>query len=304
MIPVRFHVISLVAVFLALAAGIALGGGPLSELGRSEQASASPSRADRAALSSARSAAGYGDELAASAAPVLYGNALDGRPVAVVAFPGVAEGTVDALAEQVTAAGGTITGRYGVTKAMVNPGEKALVDTLGSQLLTQLQEQDAAGSLSADATTYERAGELLGLAIATTDGDRKAAVGPQAASVLQSFSGAELLTGGDDAATRAPDVVVLLGRDTDEQQDPIYEALLTGLSRRAVAVTVAAGAADGVDGRLSRLRETPVAELLATVDGVDRATGQVTTVLTLAQWPATKGGSFGASGSDGAVPLR
>jgi hypothetical protein len=30
----------------------------------------------------------------------------------------------------------------------------------------------------------------------------------------------------------------------------------------------------------------------------------VTTVLTLAQWPVTKSGSFGASGSDGAVPLR
>ncbi len=304
MIPVRFHVISLVAVFLALAAGIALGGGPLSELGRSESSSTGPTRADRAALSSARSAAGYGDELAVTAAPLLYADALERRPVAVVVFPGVADATVSAVAEQVTAAGGTVTGRYAVTKAMVNPGEKALVDTLGSQLLTQLQEEDAGQSLSVDATTYERAGELLGLAIATTDADRKAAVGPMAASVLQSFSGAELLTGADEAATRAPDIVVLLGRDTDDQQDPIYEGLLTGLSRQAVAVTVAAGAADGVDGRLSRLRETPVAGLLATVDGVDRATGQVTTVLTLAQWPDTKGGSFGASGSDGAVPLR
>lgn len=303
MIPVRFHVVSLVAVFLALAAGIALGGGPLSDLGRSDATGSAPSRADRAALSSARSAAGYGDELAVTAAPRLYGKALERRPVAVVVFPGVADATVSAVTEQVTAAGGTVSGTYALSKALVNPGEKALVDTLGSQLLTQVREQNPDTSLSQDASTYERAGELLGLAVATTDTDRKAVVGPIATTVLQSFAGADLVTGADDAATRAPDVVVLLGRDTDAQQDAIYEGLITGLARQAAAVTVAADAADGVDGRLSRLRETPVAGLVSTVDSVDRPTGQVTTVLTLARWPATKGGSFGASGSDGAVPL-
>ncbi len=303
MIPVRFHVVSLVAVFLALAAGIALGGGPLSELGRAEQAAASPSPADRAATAAARSAAGFADDVVVSGAPRLYAGALKQRPVALVVFPGVADATIAAVSDQVVAAGGTVSGRYTVTESFVSPGERALVDTLGSQLLTQLRDKPAGASLTVDATTYERAGELLGLAVATTQTGKSAVLGPQAASVLQTFEGADLLQGTDQPTTRAPDVLVLLGADSDPVDDAIYEGLLTGLARQAVAVAVTADAGDGVDGRLSRLRESPVAGSLATVDGVDRAAGQVTAVLALAQWPATKGGSFGASGADGAVPL-
>lgn len=304
MIPLRYHVISLVAVFLALAAGIVLGGGPLSELGRTDSAGAGPSRTDRAAVTAARSAATFGDEVVTSGAARLYGSALERRPVALVVLPGVPDATVTAVTDQVTAAGGTVTGRYALTPALVSPGEKALVDTLGSQLLTQLRAQDGGDTLNSDATTYERAGELLGLAVATTEADRRAVVGPVGASVLQTFEGAELLTGAEGAETRAPAVLVLMGEDGDAAEDPIYEGLLTGLSRQAAAVVVAADAADGLDGRLSRLRESPLSGSVATVDGVDRATGQVTAVLAVAQWPATKGGSFGASGADGAVPLR
>jgi hypothetical protein len=303
---VRYHVVSLVAVFLALAAGVALGGGPLSELGRADQAAPASSRADRAEAAAARSAAGFADDVVAAGAPRLYADALKQRPVALVILPGVPDATASAVADQVVAAGGTVTGRYAVSEAFVSPGERALVDTLGSQLLTQVQDkgrQDGATTLTAGATTYERAGELLGMALATTQTGRRAVVGPLATTVLQTFAGAELLTGAEGATTRAPEVLVLLGEDTDASEDPIYEGLLTGLARQAVAVTVAADGADGATGRLSRLRDTPVAAGLATVDGVDRPAGQVTAVLSLAQWPATKGGSFGASGADGAVPL-
>ena len=51
------------------------------------------------------------------------------------------------------------------------------------------------------------------------------------------------------------------------------------------------------------LRAQPVADKVATVDGADTAVGQVTTVLALARSLKVQGGSFGASGSDGAVPL-
>ena len=51
------------------------------------------------------------------------------------------------------------------------------------------------------------------------------------------------------------------------------------------------------------LRAQPVADKVATVDSADTAVGQVTTVLALARSLKVQGGSFGASGSDGAVPL-
>ena len=60
-ISFRYHVVSLVAVFLALAVGVALGGGPLGELGRAEPAR--PAAADARPRSEAEHAAAFGDQV-------------------------------------------------------------------------------------------------------------------------------------------------------------------------------------------------------------------------------------------------
>ena len=65
MISYRHHVVSLVAVFLALAVGVVLGGGPLSELGRAATADSAGTKA-RAQDSTA--AAAFGDDFASAAA--------------------------------------------------------------------------------------------------------------------------------------------------------------------------------------------------------------------------------------------
>ena len=67
--------------------------------------------------------------------------------------------------EQVTAAGGTVSARYDLSEDLVDPAQKSLVDTLGSQLLTQQAE----GDVAAEASTYDRIGQLLGLAVATKE---------------------------------------------------------------------------------------------------------------------------------------
>lgn len=292
----RYHVVTLVAVFLALAAGVALGGGPLSELGRSEP---TDSTADPAALLAARRQADFAGSALEGAAPRLYADELAGHPVAVLAMPGVADSTRAAVQDQVLAAGGSVAGSYTVEPALVAAGEKSLVDTLGSQLMTQI---DNAG-VDPQVPTYERMGQLLGLAIASTR-PQGAADSEDADSVRQSLAGAGLLTAEEDLERRAAYVVVLLGADTAAEEDPIYTGLLAGLSEQAVGVVVAADAEDGATGRLSRLREDPVADAIATVDGVEDPAGQVTTVLVLGEWPATRARAYGASGADGAVGLR
>ena len=60
---------------------------------------------------------------------------------------------------------------------------------------------------------------------------------------------------------------------------------------------------DGGAGQLGRFRADPAAATVASVDGIDTAAGRVTAVLALARSLSTPGGSFGASGSDGPVPL-
>ena len=288
MISYRHHIVSLVAVFLALAIGVALGGGPLSDLGRDDRSASATTKAHRATVRSAS----FGDEFAAASAAALYDGRLRGHPVSLVRMPGASGEVVSALGAEIEAAGGSIAGSYEVQPTLTDPAEKSLVDTLGSQLATQL----GTGAVTADASTYVRLGQLVGLAVADTEQPSADAV-----SVRQSLAGADLLAS-PEGAVRAPVVLVVLGEPVNPA---ILSGLLAGLAAKAVGV-VAAGdtAASAGSGDLAALRSEPVADRVATVDGADTALGQVTTVLALIRSTSVQGGSFGASGADGAVPLK
>jgi hypothetical protein len=298
-ISFRSHVVSLLAVFLALAVGIALGGGPLSEIGRAT----TTAETDSATTDQAARDAAFADQVVAGSVRRVYASGLADRSVAVVVLPGAPESVVADVSEQVSAAGGSVAGTYEVQPALLAPGEKALVDTLGSQAMTQLR----AAEVDAAAATYERIGQLLGIAVAAGADETSAVrrrIDQEADSIRQSLAGAELVQTMGTPAGRASYVVVLLGDDTDRADDPIYAGVIAGLAAQAQAVTVAASAADGADGRLARLREEAAVADVATVDGVDSTAGQVTAVLTLTEWPATRGHAYGASGADGAVGRR
>jgi Copper transport outer membrane protein, MctB len=292
LISFRQHVVTLVAVFLALALGVVLGGGPLSEVGRDALTSTSA----RTKSAADNDTAAFGDAFATAAATRLYDEQLAGRPVALVSLPGSDQRIIDGLVGQVERAGGTLKGTYTVQRALVDPGEKSLVDTLGSQLMTQL-DSDAADE---NAPTYERLGQLLGTAIATHQEDG-ADVGDDTPSIRQSLAGADLVVSPEQEVGRAPLVLVVLGRDTD---DSILGGLVSGLASRALGVVVAGDTRSGQNGDIAALRKQSEAGKVTTVDGVELAVGQVTTTLALVRSLTDTGGSFGASGSDGAVPLR
>ncbi|MFC7493947.1 MULTISPECIES: copper transporter [unclassified Nocardioides] len=287
MISYRHHIVSLVAVFVALAVGVVLGGGPLTDLGRGDEQAAATVSASRANERTAE----YGDAFATAAAPTLYGAGLQQTSVAIVAMPGAQAEVVGALADQVAAAGGQVSGTYDVRAALVDPGEKSLVDTLGSQLAGELGD----GVVAPDASTYPRIGQLLGLA--ATPGDFGAA-GVRA--VRESLAGAELVESPAEAGG-AGLALVVLGDRTDPA---VLSGIVAGLGAKAPGVVVAGEtAAAAANGDLGALRAEPVADNVATVDGAENPLGQVTTVLALIRSLTTPGGSFGASGSDGAVPL-
>jgi hypothetical protein len=282
-ISYRHHIVSLVAVFLALAVGVVLGGGPLSDLGRDDRTAS----AATSAQPEGEQTGGFGDKFAASAAPSLYGGRLADHPVAVVVMPGADPDATTALVAQVGAAGGTVAATYAVRAALIDPGQKSLVDTLGSQLMTQLGT-----AVDADAPTYRRLGELLGLAVAGT--------GDDVGVVRESLAGAELVDTSKGAAASQV-VLVVLGDHTDPA---ILSGLTTGLAAKSTAVVVAGGTDAGrPGGDLVALRADPTAATVATVDGADTTLGQVTATLALIRSLTKPGGAFGASGSAGAVPL-
>lgn len=295
MISFRHHLLTIVAVFLALAVGVVLGGGPLAEVGaRTPEA---PSASDGPADSDP--AASYGESFASAVTPSLISGKLADRQVALVTLPGVDEQVVSALSDQVAAAGGAVSARYALSEDMVDPGQKSLVDTLGSQLMTQ----QAKDGVATDASTYDRMGQLLGLAVATTTPEGEPVNG-KARAIIDAVAGADLMTASSTPETKAPLVLLVVGGDADDDgSDAILAGLAAGLAQQAAGVVVAGRTADGGDGQLGRLRAGPAGAQVATVDGTDTAAGRATTILALARALGTKGGAFGASGSDGPVPL-
>lgn len=294
MISFRTHLVTVVAIFLALAVGVVLGGGPLSELGRGSDADTSDLETQ---LAQADAEAEFGVQFAGETSPSLYGDGLADTDVAVLTLPGADEDVVDALTEQVAAAGGTVSVTRTVGSSLVNPGEKSLVDTLGSQLMTQLPK----GAVTSGATTYERAGELLATTVATKqrNGDEPS---QGARAVTDGFVGANLLTTAPEVERRAPLVLLVLGDEVaGEGADEIVGGLVRGLAQRTVG-TVVAGA--GGDDQLNRLRTESALGKAVSVDGAESPIGQVATVLGLVRSLDTQGGAFGATGSDGTVPLR
>ena len=281
---VRRHLTVVAALVLALATGVALGAGPLSH------ESLLPTTAAPAPEPAERSTGPDGDEVAAAMAPSLYGSRLEGRTVALLSTPGTDPATLDALTEGVEAAGGAVTGRWTAGESLVGPGEKTLVDTLGSQLLDQLDGRGA----DANAAAYERMGQLLGTAIASRQPEG-VAPGPDALTIRQSLDAASLLAHGRGTPRRAPLVLVVLGEDLD---DHVVGDLVEGLTSRASGVVVAApaGSAD-----LEVLAEPGT---VTTVAGVAGDLGRLAAVLALARADRAPGRAFGASGSDPLLPLR
>lgn len=281
---VRRHLVGAVAIVMALAIGIALGSGPL------RHQAWLPSSAEPAPPRVRAATGPTADDVAAAVAPAVYAARLEGRSVALLSAPGVDRDTLDALQAGIEASNGSVTAHWTAGQALVGAGEKALVDTLGGQLLEQLGGHGA----DPDASAYERMGQLLGTAIATTD-PGGAVPGAPATTIRQSIDAASLLSrDGAGEPRQAPLVLVVLGDDLD---DHIVEGLVAGLAARAAGVVVAA---PGRDSDLSTLDQLGT---VTTVDGVTGPAGRLAAVLALSRVEETPDGSYGASGTDGVLPL-
>jgi hypothetical protein len=279
----RAYAVPLTAVLLALATGIALGAGPLTDT----RSDASPT--PRVVIPAPGES--YADHFASSVAARLYAHGLSRRPVAIVTMPGADPATTTALAAQVKAAGGQVAATYAVRSQLVDAQQKSLVDTLGMQLARQLK-----GKTDPRATTYPRIGQLVAIAVANR-GSAAAPAGDDAATVRQSLAAARLLSLPAGAPQTAPLMLVVLGSPVDQA---IADGVLTGLAARSRAVVAVAPTGDA---NLAGLGADGVTKRVTTVDGSETTAGRVAAVLGLVRSWKTPGGSFGVSGSDGVVPL-
>jgi hypothetical protein len=253
---------------------------------RSSAAEPSPS------TTTSPSAPAYPDQFAAAVSSQLYAGRLARRPVALVTMPGADPATVAALTSQVKAAGGQLSGVYAVGSQLVDAEQKSLVDTLGSELNHELS-----APVSTTATTYPRIGQLVAVALATR-GTTSRPPTDDTIAVRQSLVAAKLLTLPSGSPAPAPLVLVVLGTPVDQA---IADGFLTGLAARSRGVVAVAPTHDAT---LAALDADGVTRTVTTVDGSETSAGRVAAVLALVRAWNTQGGAYGASGAQGAVPLR
>ncbi|MCH1867033.1 copper transporter [Nocardioides sp. CFH 31398] len=294
------------ATVLALAVGIAVGAGPLSDVGTgTDQLATRTGAAPALTNASAVRALEASGALASATAPRVYDDRLTGRDVALLTMPGADDGVVEALREQVALAGGRVTGTYGATEELTGAGGTALVDSLGRRLLAQNPDLP----VDADAPTYERMGGLLGMVLASREPQGQPPVRATEA-VGESLRRAGLLTGPDASRTRAPLVLVVLGTDAGAEGDPaavrsadaVTTGLLTGLAQRSAGTVVVDDVSSGAGGAMRRLRDSGDVADVSTVDGTDLEAGRVLAVLGLIRADEGVRGAWGVHGTDGAVP--
>jgi hypothetical protein len=309
-ISFRYHIVSIVSVFLALAIGVALGGGPLK--GEVDNTLVQQVHNDRkvkknlqATISGLRSGNGFTDSFARDAAPSLLGGSLRGRAVTVVVFPTAQTSDVKGVTDLIGVAGGSVAATLRAGDPLVDPGEKELVDELGSQLEGQVPGLD----VPSDASAYERMGDLVARAFGTTQ-DAGAAPDKVTSTILAGLTTAKLLSVDGKVDRRGSLVIFVTGAGSGSDSDK--QGAATIISTMAAAVdagtdgVVVAGpvASARAGGAVKAIRDDVAASRdVSTVDSLGRAAGQVVSVMALAGQAANQTGQYGAiDAADGPMP--
>lgn len=305
MISLRYHAISIAAVFLALAVGVFLGASGLSDRVLSAVSATRDdlsTQVDRltterdALLAERRSA----DDFAARVGPSVVRGSLAGQSVALVTV-GATPADRDAVAALVGQAGATVTGTLELTPATTDPARADQLRDLAAQLLP------SGAQLPAAADVGSLAGGLLGAVVANRNGQPQATP-DEVQSVLDGLTAAGFVAPGP--TPRPGNLVVVLtgsafsGADSGDAA-AVPARMATELDRAAAGVVLAgrtgsAGATGAVG--VARADRTATAGL-STVDDVETGSGRVAAVLALREQLDGRAGSYGTGAkADGAAP--
>jgi hypothetical protein len=319
MINFRFHLVSLVAVFLALTIGIVVGATIVNQKTidllnnriDAVEKNADNQRSDNRVLSET---AKQLESSLQTAAPYVVEGRVTGVPVVVVAERGVDRGTVRALVTLLQDAGAQ-------TPAIVWLQSKWLLDKPDDRTkLAEIVGVDAASKALRDDALAALAGRL-GTAVSSVPSSTTSTTtkGAEPADLLAALTGSGFVSieaagasGTTDLSTfPSPGVraVVVSGEASDIAASPLVTSLAGAFARLPVP-TVASEiyrAADGQPGRgavVAPIRDDrTLGKSVSTVDDVDLVQGQVAVVLAVAESGEAKVGHYGyGSGADQVLP--
>jgi Copper transport outer membrane protein, MctB len=307
-ISLRYHAVSIAAVFLALAVGVVVGSAGVSDRLLSAVSNeaddlagqAQTLRAERDALAAGQRAS---DEFAQRVGPAAVRGLLQGRTVTLVtsgADPADREAVL-ALLEQ---AGATAGGEVALTPAVGDPARGDQLRELTAQLLP------TGAQLPAASDTGSLVGGLLGgIVLAAGQQPGQAITAQQADAVLAGLAAAGFVTPGPRPQPGNA-VLVLTGGALPGIDGADAAAVLARLATqldRAGGGAVLAGRSGSAEatGAVGVARADPdIVQRVSTVDDVHTGAGRVSAVLALREQLDGRAGSYGtaATATEGAAP--
>jgi hypothetical protein len=299
-IDFRYHLVSLIAVFLAVALGIVIGTtqlngpvlsnleGQVSALQEDKRTLEDETRVLQAQLDDV-------DAFEEAVAPALVQNALTGRSVVLlIGSADVSAEVVEGLTALLGTAGATVTGSIRLTDAYSDP---ETADALQSYVTgpglppgVVLPETDDTGVLVADLLA-----DVLMVPAGGPVPDSAAT-----SSVLAGLEELEVLSRSTTSVTPADFAVFLTSGGYTEEQDAAERnatllELVAALDAGGSGAVVAGDAVSATDGGLvAAVRaDATVTDSVSTVDAVESAAGRITTVLALAAEGRGTSGEYG-----------
>jgi hypothetical protein len=278
LINFRYHIVSLMAVFIALSVGIAVGVSlsPSVDQGLLQQAAqdrkqVSDLRAEldrRKALDDYRNA--YDEQVGAA----VTAGVLNGQRVAMVAMPDTPTDVLRTISDAVVGAGGTV-----VRDVKVNP--EAFGPTRSEDVTDALSDYVGPLGLNDTMSAATRLGVALGRSIGSKEVEDRDAL---AIAVGESLEKHGLVSISKEAAAQAQLIIVVTARASEPRPAP--EELIAhvqfdvGLTTRAGVVLAGPNSEDieGTDVLTARSDPTAV-DSLSTVDVADLSSGVTTVVL-------------------------
>jgi hypothetical protein len=308
-IDFRYHLVSLIAVFLAVALGIVIGTTALNDpISADIEARVDQLEQDKRQLEDQTQALTTqletADGFEAAVAPALVDGTLADTGVLIVATSeDVTPELVESVGSLLTEAGATVTGVLRLQPEYSDPATA-----------TGLQNYVTSSGLPAGITLPETddAGQLVGAVLAQTlmvptDPGASAPDTATVSSVLAGLSALDVLTVESSSVEPADHAVVLTGNgfrtDPEERVSTLVELVTALDSAGAGAVVAGTAASTGENALIGAIRSDPeLSAAISTVDNVDRAAGRISTVLALGQEGEGTSGMYGTGEDTQPVP--
>jgi hypothetical protein len=309
-IDFRYHLVSLIAVFLAVALGIVIGTTALNEpiladIKNQVSALEQDKRSLEDRTQQLQTQLNTTDAFADAVAPALVKNTLAGsRVLLIVTDDAVTPETIDGVSTIVDEADGTVSGTLRLRPEYSDPSTAASLRSYvtGGGLPAGIQlppGTDDPGKL---------VGALLGQVLMVPASGAPAADPTAISSVLAGLNSLKVLAVEGDAVGPADYAVVLTGAafsgDDAAERNAVLVDLVSALdSAGSGAVVAGDGSSATNNGLVGVIRADPtLSAAVSTVDNVGTAAGQISTVLSLGREAEGTSGKYGTGQDTQPVP--